>query len=165
MSRHSFRLFLCAVALLGLSGLGACGDEEAIRFSGEGFPDECTVGVSPGNEGSCPAGDGFAQFCTPSDFGNNVCLNVCDGATALGAAEGGIGDFCETDSQCDTGSTCDNDTVGGSSCQCVAGETELPEPVTCDPVNTDPGSVPFGGACDASADCADEMPCVDCSCV
>lgn len=34
----------------------------------------------------------------------------------------------------------------------------------CAPVNGG-GTVPFGGACDDDADCADSLPCVDCSCV
>jgi hypothetical protein len=59
----------------------------------------------------CPRGDGFAQFCSFAD--GNTCVNVCQDAVLTGG--------CETDMDCTSPLTCDNDTVGGSSCTCMAG--------------------------------------------
>ena len=59
----------------------------------------------------CPPGDGFAQFCAVGIV--NTCVNVCRNANLQ---ENG----CETDADCEESFMCDNDTVGGSSCQCVS---------------------------------------------
>jgi len=59
----------------------------------------------------CPRGDGFAQFCSIPD--GNTCVNVCQDAVFTGG--------CETDMDCTSPLTCDNDKVIGSTCTCEAG--------------------------------------------
>lgn len=81
----------------------------------------------------CPPGDGFAQICSLPD--GNICVNVCQGATAL--PEG-----CELDEDCDAPLTCDNDDVGDSSCECVEGPNGGGECDACVGLNTGPQGPP-----------------------
>ena len=95
-------------------------------------------------ENPCPAGNGFARFCSVPDL--NTCVNVCQGANLLG------GDSCEFDLNCDAdlGLTCDNDRVAVSTCECV---------LACPSVGAAEGSVQAGGSCSQSVDCAADLAC------
>jgi hypothetical protein len=124
------------------------------------------VGLGCGGSDGCPAGQvSEVKFGTTAQPG---CVFTC-----LGDGDCPDGEFCEgtpfqfdgicqpcsSDSECLSDADCGNggDCVG---CQCSGGNTG-----NCPTVDASPGSVPFGGACDQNEDCADSLPCVDCTCV
>lgn len=158
-------LFFLTLGVLG-SGWGGLGCGGEAVFSGENsFFNPCTFG----DDESCPQNEGFAQICIQTEFGTD-CVNVCENAKNQGPSNGQTGDFCETDADCTSDPTegifltCDNDQLGGgSTCRCVA--TEGPDETVCPVVDVAPGTVPFEGACDDDADCADGLPCIDCVCI
>ncbi|HKY64044.1 MAG TPA: hypothetical protein VJR29_11550 [bacterium] len=98
------------------------------------------------NNNDCPA----HQTCDENPF---------DFVSDCSCEPGSNGAECAVDSHCPDGQTC------SFNCLCEGGPSPSPTPNGCAPVNVEPGTVPFGGACDADVDCADELPCVDCSCV
>lgn len=108
----------------------------AVGCSGGGSPATIVIPCDPMDPSSCPQDEGFAQICSLAD--GNVCVNVCQGATAL---PGG----CEVDTDCSDGFDCDNDKLGGeSTCQCV-----------CDP------AFEVGGTAEAPIIWEEKYTCVD----
>lgn len=104
------------VALVAMTIFVTCktGDDDCTPSSAQ---NEC---ATPGE--ACAPGDGFARFCAiqPSTC-SNVCLNVCNNPTSFARESVPVGGTCAFDADCASGSTCDNDVVGGgATCKCVS---------------------------------------------
>lgn len=80
---------------------------------------ECEIGSTT----DCAAVTGdqgtFARFCFVGAE-STECRNVCHKAAPDSTKHAAVGAACALDTQCDDGLTCDNDTVGTSTCKCEA---------------------------------------------
>lgn len=106
----------------------------ALTFLAAAFSFQCTTNTrdiglevvnecTPGGAGGCqPVTDSlgnYAQACIADTEGHTECKNVCAGVTLLSPYGGEEGNWCSVDNACIFGLTCDNDTVGFSTCKCV----------------------------------------------
>ncbi len=129
-------LLLLTASFSGCGGNDEC-SPEAIALGKLGTDGQCGCL----NDNNCPTN----QSCEPNPF---------DFVSECSCNPGQNGAECAVNEDCAAGQTC------SFNCICEGEPTG-----SCPAVNVEPGTVPFGGACDADADCADGMPCVDCSCV
>ena len=112
-------LFLTILTVLGIFSLPLT--LSSCNNSSSGSPvNDCS---EPG--AACPSVNGSAQFCALVDNGSALqCTNVCENPATFAPYSVAAGGQCELDRDCESGTTCDNDVVGGgATCRCVTTST------------------------------------------